>query len=87
MISCPLACSQAEGYYVNIIIMQIGGIGGSSCVKMHISRETERRQQSGRFLHEQQLVLIEANAASALVLDVSSVHQSLLFFLQFSFFL
>lgn len=33
MVSCPLACSQAEGYYVNIIIMQIGGIGGSSCVK------------------------------------------------------
>lgn len=33
MVSCPLACSRAEGYYVNIIIMQIEEIGGSSCVK------------------------------------------------------
>lgn len=83
MISCPLACSQAEGYYVNIIIMQIGGIGGSSCDKMNISRETEQQQQSGRFLHEQQLVLIKANAV---VLDDSSVYQSFLV-LQFRFFL
>lgn len=56
-------------------------------LKMNISRETEQQIQSVWFLHEQQLVPIKANAASAVVLDVSSVYQSFLFFLHFSFFL
>lgn len=47
-------------------------------LKMDISTETEQQQQSVRPLHEQQLVLIKANAASAVVLDVSSLHQSFL---------
>lgn len=28
----PLACSEAEGHFVNIINMHIGGVGESSCV-------------------------------------------------------
>lgn len=48
-------------------------------LKLHISRETEQHQQSVQFLGEQRFVLIKANDASAIVLDVTSVYQSFLF--------
>lgn len=33
MISWLLACGEAEGHYVTVINMQIGGMGGGSSVK------------------------------------------------------